>query len=88
MKFISWFLFIKIALLFSLISLRAGEISFSGDLTDDESSGISSLSVYSHAISGGSEVTVNGVNFEQLDSNQTPSNFSWEVSSIKNQQYI
>ena len=85
MKFISWFLFIKIALLFSLISLRAGEISFSGDLTDDESSGISSLSVYSHAISGGSEVTVNGVNFEQLDSNQTPSNFSWEVSSIKNQ---
>ena len=74
-----------ITLVLSVVSIFAGEISFSEDLTNDDSTGISSLNVYSHAISGGSEVTINGVNFEQLDSNQTPSNFDWEVSSVKNQ---
>ena len=72
-------------LVFSLSSIFAGEISFSGDLTDDESSGISSFKVYTHTISGGAAATINGVEFDLLDGNQTPSEFDWEVSSVKNQ---
>ena len=72
-------------LVFSLSSIFAGEISFSGDLTDDESSEISSFKVYTHTISGGAAATINGVEFDLLDGNQTPSEFDWEVSSVKNQ---
>ena len=74
-----------ITLVLSLSSIFAGEISFSGDLTDDESSGISSFKVYTHTISGGAAATINGVEFDLLDGNQTPSEFDWEVSSVKNQ---
>ena len=76
---------VTITLVFSLSSIFAGEISFSGDLTDDESSGISSFKVYTHTISGGAAATINGVEFDLLDGNQTPSEFDWEVSSVKNQ---
>ena len=76
---------LTITLVFSLSSIFAGEISFSGDLTDDESSGISSFKVYTHTISGGAAATINGVEFDLLDGNQTPSEFDWEVSSVKNQ---
>ena len=74
-----------ITLVLSLSSIFAGEISFSEDLTDDESSGISSFKVYTHTISGGAAATINGVEFDLLDGNQTPSEFDWEVSSVKNQ---
>ena len=76
---------VTITLVFSLSSIFAGEISFSEDLTDDESSGISSFKVYTHTISGGAAATINGVEFDLLDGNQTPSEFDWEVSSVKNQ---
>ena len=74
-----------ITLVLSLSSIFAGEISFSEDLTDDESSGISSFKVYTHTISGGAAATVNGVEFDLLDGSQTSSEFDWEVSSVKNQ---
>ena len=74
-----------ITLVLSLSSIFAGEISFSEDLTDDESSGISSFKVYTHTISGGAAATVNGVEFDLLNDSQTPSEFDWEVSSVKNQ---
>jgi hypothetical protein len=54
-------------------------------LQDDESSGIDSVNEYTHAISGGGVESVNGVEFELLDSNTTPDNFDWEISSVKNQ---
>jgi len=48
-------------------------------------SGISADNTYTHAISGGGAETVNGVDFEVLDANTTPTNFAWDVSSVKNQ---
>ncbi|MGC6434729.1 MAG: hypothetical protein ACON5I_00075, partial [Verrucomicrobiales bacterium] len=59
--------------------------TFVGPLTDDDSSGISPENDYTHAISGGAAENVNGVEFEALNVNVTPDNFSWDVSSIKNQ---
>ena len=59
--------------------------TFVGPLTDDDSSGISPENDYTHAISGGAAENVNGVEFEALNINVTPDNFSWDVSSIKNQ---
>ncbi|MDC0048517.1 thrombospondin type 3 repeat-containing protein [Verrucomicrobia bacterium] len=73
-------------LVFTLIGEKEpSPFTFVGPLTDDESSGIDPENEYSHAISGGGAETVNGVDFELLNSNTTPNNFSWEVSSIKNQ---
>ena len=46
-------------------------------ITDDESSGISSTKVYTHAVSGGGVATVNGVTFDALTAALTPPNFSW-----------
>ena len=72
--------------LISLVSsLSAGEISFSEALSDDASTGINTSISYTHAVSGGAATTVNGVDFELLNSSTNPSDFSWEVSSVKNQ---
>ncbi|NRB45762.1 MAG: hypothetical protein HRU47_13185, partial [Verrucomicrobiales bacterium] len=65
--------------------LLAGEISFSEALSDDASTGINTSISYTHAVSGGAATTVNGVDFELLNSSTNPSDFSWEVSSVKNQ---
>ena len=48
-------------------------------------SGISPTKSYTHAISGGSAATVNGVAFQELSSTVTPANFSWEAGNTKNQ---
>jgi PEP-CTERM motif len=69
----------------SLVSARAGTIGISGPLTTDASSGISTSNTYTHTISGGGAESVNGVAFALLDSGNTPANFSWVVSSVKNQ---
>lgn len=50
-------------------------------LTDDLSSGISSSTTYTHAISGGGPATINGVLFEELGVAVTPANFNWIVSA-------
>lgn len=55
----------------------AGSISLSGPLSDDASTQISTSNVYTHAISGGSAATVNGVAFSPLTTAATPANFSW-----------
>ena len=80
-RFFSILFYISLSIGYAL----AGEISFSESLTDDESTGISQFKVYTHTISGGAETTINGVDFDRLDSGQTPSDFEWEVSSVKNQ---
>jgi len=58
----------------------AGVISISGALTDDASTGISTSETYTHAISGGEAVTVNGVSFALLNSGNTPANFTWNTN--------
>ena len=50
-----------------------------------ENSGISADNTYTHAISGGGAEAVNGVDFELLNNATTPTNFAWDVSSVKNQ---
>ena len=50
-----------------------------------ENSGISADNTYTHAISGGGAEAVNGVDFEVLNNGTTPTNFAWDVSSVKNQ---
>ncbi|MEE2808663.1 MAG: hypothetical protein VYB73_05070, partial [Verrucomicrobiota bacterium] len=80
----SFIIFISYSI--SLVSsLYAGEISFSEALSDDASTGINTSITYTHAVSGGAATTVNGVEFELLDGNTNPTDFEWEVSSIKNQ---
>jgi hypothetical protein len=52
--------------------------------TNIEESGISPNKTYTHAISGGSSVTVNSVIFNELTPNSTPANFSWDTSGDGN----
>ncbi|MGI9240363.1 MAG: hypothetical protein ACR2RV_06150 [Verrucomicrobiales bacterium] len=52
----------------------------SGPITDIASADITPDKDYSHAISGGSAQTVNGVAFELLDPNTTPANFNWDTA--------
>ena len=49
-------------------------------LTDDASTEISSDKTYTHAISGGTAASVNGVFFEQLNNATLPTNFIWETA--------
>lgn len=63
----------------------AGTITFSPALTDDASTGISTAKTYTHTVSGGAAVVVNGVNFDVLDAGNTPANFAWSTNgSTKN----
>lgn len=65
--------------------VTAGTISLSSPLTDDASTGISTANTYTHAVSGGTAATVNGVNFAVLGPATTPANFSWVSSGTKDQ---
>jgi hypothetical protein len=62
--------------------------ALSGPITDIESSGISSENTYSHAISGGSAQTVNGVSFELLSPGATPANFIWDPAPANKAQVV
>ncbi|MDB4544854.1 hypothetical protein N9Z83_02815, partial [Akkermansiaceae bacterium] len=48
-------------------------------ITTDASSEIDPAKSYTHAISGGQAVTVNGVSFEALSTTETPANFVWDT---------
>ncbi len=67
---------------------QAGSISTSGPLTDDASTGISSSKTYTHAISGGKAVTVNGVSFATLRPDTTPANFSWNTNGASKNEVV
>lgn len=58
---------------------EAGVIGFGPAFTDDASTGISTLKAYTHTVSGGEAVSVNGVGFDLLNSNTTPPNFAWDA---------
>ena len=60
----------------------AGDFSLSAPFTDDASSGISTGNSYTHAVSGGTAVTVNGVSFDVLSPDATPANFSWDTGGL------
>lgn len=66
----------------------AGTFSLSGPFTDDASTGISTANTYTHAISGGSARTVNGVDFEQLSPDVVPANFSWDAGGLNKNQVV
>jgi hypothetical protein len=70
---------LALAWLATAIALQAGEVTIVGPLTDDASTGVSSSKTYTHAISGGTAATLNGVNFEVLDAAMTPANFNWDT---------
>jgi hypothetical protein len=70
---------------FALGQASAGDFSLSGPLTDDASSLIDPANIYTHAISGGTAATVNGVNFEVLSPGVTPVNFSWTSTGGQNE---
>ena len=55
------------------------EISFGGPITDEASMGVSTDITYTHAMSGHTAVTINGVTFEALRPNQYPENFDYET---------
>jgi hypothetical protein len=50
-------------------------------LTDDASTGISTLKTYTHALSGGPPATINGVVLEEVKPTLIPANFAWTVSA-------
>jgi hypothetical protein len=62
---------------------RAGVITFlpSPGLSTDANSGISTSASYTHRVSGGEAVTVNGVSFDLLNPSTTPANFNWNTFS-------
>jgi hypothetical protein len=60
----------------------AGTISLGAPFTTDASTGISNAHTYTHAISGGTAATVNGVGFELLDTGNTPANFTWDTGGL------
>ena len=76
---------ITAALLATSLGASSATISFSDAFTDDASTGISTLNTYTHTIGGGQAATVNGVSFDLLNSTTTPANFTWTVTSSKNQ---
>lgn len=53
-------------------------------VTDDASTGISTAKTYSHKISGGGDVTINGVVFDVLTNVLTPPNFAWTPVNATN----
>jgi hypothetical protein len=65
-----------------ITSARAGVFSLSAPFTDDASSQISAANTYTHAVSGGTVATVNGVNFAQLSPGVIPANFTWSSSTF------
>lgn len=56
---------------------QAGTFIISDAFTDPASTGISSSKEYTHAISGGEGVTINGVDFEPLSPLRSATNFTW-----------
>ncbi|MGI9243557.1 MAG: PEP-CTERM sorting domain-containing protein [Verrucomicrobiales bacterium] len=62
---------------------HAGTISLSAPFTDDLSTGISSTNTYTHAVSGGTAQTVNGVNFDVLSPGNIPANFTWDTGGLQ-----
>jgi hypothetical protein len=57
----------------------AGTTSYSGPLTDNASTGISSAKTYTHKISGGTAASINGVSLDVLSDTATPANFNWNT---------
>jgi len=49
-----------------------------GIVTDEASTGISATETFTHKISGGEAVTVNGVDLDALTPDETPANFDWD----------
>jgi len=72
----------SLACLSGLGTVHAGTISLSAPFTDDASTGISSANTYTHAISGGSAQTVNGVDFELLNPTTIPENLAWDAGGL------
>ena len=62
----------------------SGKFKLSKALTDNASSGISPTKTYTHAISGGTAATVNGVTFAALTATNTLPNFAWVSAGGKN----
>jgi hypothetical protein len=54
-----------------------------GIVTDEASTGISVDQTFTHKISGGGPVSVNGVDLDALTATETPLDFSWEASAGK-----
>jgi hypothetical protein len=74
-----------VCLSLTLGQATAGVFSLSAPLTDDASSLIDPANTYTHAISGGTAVSVNGVNFEVSRPTGTPANFSWTSTGGQNE---
>lgn len=79
MKSISWLL---ACIGLGCSASRAGVFSLSGAFSSDASSQISTTNTYTHAVSGGTVATVNGVNFAQLSPGVIPANFAWDSSTF------
>ena len=65
-------------LILALAPASAGVFTLSNPFTSDASSLLAPANTYTHAISGGTVATVNGVNFQQLSPFAPPLNFSWD----------
>ncbi len=75
-----------VALMMLGVGAHAGVISVSSPLSDDASTGISTSKTYTHAISGGTAASINGVDFDVLDSGNTPADFDWNTNGFNKNQ--
>ncbi len=79
-KNMRWSIQSAIAMIVCAASMAwAGTTSVSGPLSDDASTGVSTSKTYTHAVSGGSATTLNGVSFAALSPSSTPANFNWST---------
>ncbi len=75
-----------VALMMLVAGANAGVISVSPALTDDASTGISTSKTYTHTISGGTASSINGVDFDALNSGDTPADFDWNPNGFNKNQ--
>jgi hypothetical protein len=78
--------FVFVAVMTLGVGGNAGDMSVSPPLTDDASTGISTSKTYTHTISGGLAASINGVDFDLLDSGNTPANFDWNANGYNKNQ--
>ena len=59
---------------------QGGVITFSPALTTDASTAVSTGVAYTHKVAGGEAQTLNGVNFDLLNTTVTPTKFNWTTA--------
>ncbi|MCA9262435.1 MAG: hypothetical protein KDA60_01250 [Planctomycetales bacterium] len=83
----------RIFLLFAVFAAlpliaHAGDVNLYGPFTDDASTGLDPSKTYTHAISGGTASSINGLSLEALGPGVIPANFSWSTNGLSSNSVV